>query len=98
MNWIYETVLGAASAAFGAWIHHAFYIRPRQLKIKASIPAPIKAAMQTALDREVTLLEPRLSDWAQQEADRAIGAVAEKLAPQTSAAQDSKTGGTPGTS
>ncbi len=82
MNWFFQSAFGAVSGAFAAWIHHALYIRPRQLKIKASIPAPIKAAMQSALDHEVTLLEPRVASWAQQEADRVISAAANRIAPQ----------------
>ncbi len=92
MNWFFGTALGAVSAAFGAWIHHALYIRPRQLKIKASIPGPIKAAMQTALDSEVTNMEPRLTNWAQQEADRAIGAVAAKVASGITSPKDGSSG------
>ncbi len=79
MNSLFQGFLGplfgAALAGFGAWVHHALYIRPNQLKIKVALPATVKSALQS----ELNVLVPVLASRAEAEANTLVTGLAQKV-------------------
>lgn len=69
------TVFGGLLTSFGVWVHHALYIKPNQLKIKANIPPALKATLQAEVDK----LVPVLATKAEQVATSAVTGLAETV-------------------